>query len=157
MITIRKAKLVDLASLANLGIELLKYHVKFDKYYTPNKNAKNEYLKFFKRSIYSPEKYVLVAETNNKIVGYAIGELIRRPPVYVVRNIGGLSDMFILSDYRKSGVGKRFFDELIKWFKSKKVKYIELSVDARNEIGKKAWDKYGFKDFHFKKKLKLGK
>lgn len=43
--------------------------------------------------------------------------------------------------------------ELIKWFKKKKIKFVELSVNSRNKIGIAAWKRYGF--FEFEKRMRL--
>jgi len=53
------------------------------------------------------------------------------------------------------GMGKKMFDELIKWFKRNKIKHVELSVDSRNEMAVKAYQKFGFKEFMKKMRLDL--
>ena len=152
---IRKAKLKDIKQTADYGVSLLKYHYDFDPYFAPAKNVNDVYLKFFKRCIYSKNRHLLVAEENGKIIGYAIGELGSRPPVFKIRKIGFISDIFVEKEFRKLGIAKQFLLELNKWFKSKKLKHIEMTVHAKNEIAKKAWAKYGFEDYMIKQRVEI--
>ena len=115
--TIRKAKIKDVPNLVQLAMELLKYHESFDPYFAPAKNAKDVYAKFFKRCIYSTIKQLLVAEYNGEIAGYALGEISSRPPVFKIRNIGAINDMFVAEKFRKSGVAKQLLTELLDWIK----------------------------------------
>lgn len=154
---IRKAKLKDIKRVTEYGISLLKQHYGFDSYFAPAKNVHKVYRKFFKSCIYSKNRNLLVAEENGKIVGYAVGELGSRPPVFKIRRFGFISDVFVEKNFRKQGISKQFLLGLKKWFKSKKLKHIELTIHVKNAIGKKAWTKYGFKDYIIKKKVGMEK
>lgn len=157
---IRKAKIKDIPKLVQLAVGLLEYHENFDPYFAPAKDVKDVYARFFKKCVYSATKQLLVAEHNDEIAGYALGEIISRPPVFKIRNIGVINDMFVAEKFRKSGIAKQLLTELLDWIKSKKSKYpklnyIELSVHTKNEIGQKAWTKYGFKEFMSKQRVKI--
>jgi len=60
---------------------------------------------------------------------------------------------YIKKEFRCQGTGKLLMKELIKWFKKKKIKFVELSVNSRNKIGIAAWKRYGF--FEFEKRMRL--
>jgi len=144
---IRKAKLKDLPRLAKLGVELLKYHAEFDPYFAPNKDVEKVYFKFFKRCIHSGNRRLLIAKEKDSIIGYSLGKISKRPPVFKTREMGFVNDMYVISKFRKQGVANMFLEELFAWFKSKKLRNIEIHVHTKNEIGKKAWAKYGFKEY----------
>ena len=150
---IRKAKLKDIPQIVNFAVKLIKYHANFDPFYTPAKNVEEVYSKFFKRCVYSTNRFLLVAEKNSKIVGYALGELGRRPPVFQLRKIGLISDVFVDEGVRKKGIAKLFLAKLFDWFRSKKLNHVELSVHVKNEMGQKAWLKCGFKSYMSKQRL----
>ena len=157
---IKKAKIKDIPNLVQLAVELLKYHKRFDSYFSPAKNVKDVYAKFFKRCIYSTTRQLLVTEYDGEIVGYILGEISSRPSTFKIRNIGTINDMFVVEKFRKSGVGKQLLTELLNWIKNKKSKYpklnyIELSVHTKNIIGQRAWAKYGFKEFISKQRIKI--
>ena len=154
---IRKAKLKDIKQITDYGVSLLKYHYNFDSYYAPAKNVYEVYRKFFTGCIYSKNRRLLVAEEKGKIVGYAIGEVSSRPPVFKIRKIGFVSDVFVEKNFRRLGMAKQLLLDLKRWFKSKKLKHIELTVHVKNEIGKKAWAKYGLEDHIIKKRVEMEK
>jgi len=154
---IRKAKLKDIKKITEYGVSLLKRHYAFDPYFAPSKNVNEVYRKFFKGCIYSKNRLILVAEENNKIIGYAVGKICSRPPVFKIRKFGQISDVFVKKNFRKLGIAKQFLQELKKWFRSKNLKHIELSVHKKNEVGKKAWTKYGLEDSMIKKRVEMGK
>ena len=154
---IRKAKLKDIKKIIEYGVGLLKQHYAFDSYFAPAKNVHEVYKKFFKGCIYSKNRLLLVAEENGEIIGYAVGELSSRPPVYKIRKMGYISDVFVEKNFRKLGIAKQFLHVLKKWFKAKNIKHIELSVHVKNEIGKKAWAKYGLEDYMIKKRVEMEK
>lgn len=154
---IRKAKPKDIEQVTEYGVSLLKQHYDFDSYFAPAKNVHEVYQKFFKSCIHAKNRNLLIAEENGKIVGYAVGELGSRPPVFKIRKFGFISDVFVEKKFRKQGISKQFLLELKKWFKSKNLKHIELTVHVKNEVGKKAWGKYGFEDYIIKKKVGMEK
>jgi ribosomal protein S18 acetylase RimI-like enzyme len=154
---IRKAKLKDIQQISDLAVNLLKYHTDFDPYFSLASNAMEIYYKHFRRCVYSKNKLLLVAEEDNKIIGFALGELGYRPPVFAIRKIGFISDVFVDKDFRKSGIGKIFLNELCQWFKKNGLRYIELTVHVKNEIGIKVWTKYGFETYLSRQRVELEK
>jgi len=160
MTTISKAKIKDIANISKMAVGLLKYHANFDPYFAPAKNAENIYAKYFKKCIYSPSKQLLVAECDGKIAGYALIEITSRPPVFKVKNMGLVNDLFVVEKFRKKGVGRQLFAGMLDWIKGEKSKYttlnyIELSVNIKDSVSQKAWAKYGFKEYMSKQRMKI--
>jgi GNAT superfamily N-acetyltransferase len=153
-VEIRKARLKDVPELAKLAIELLKYHVKLDPDFAPNERAERIYQKFFTRCIHSSTRCLLVAEGNNSIVGYALGETTERPPVYKLRKIG-YGETFVRAKFRRQKIAQMFLEELFAWFRNKKIRNLEIDVHAKNEMGRRAWAKYGFQEYLLKLKMKI--
>ena len=144
---IRKATLNDINVIVELHKELVDYHRKIDKYYKPGSKTRKGFRKYLLEIIRKRKIKILVAETDNKIVGYFIGTIEKPRPSVVPKRIGKITDAFVEEKYRRFGIGRAMFNELIQWFKKNKIKHIELRVDSRNEIGIKAWQKLGFKEF----------
>ncbi|MFA6304532.1 MAG: GNAT family N-acetyltransferase [Patescibacteria group bacterium] len=160
MTIIKKAKINDAANIAKMAVALLKYHANFDPYFAPINDAENIYAKYFKKCIYSPTKQLLVAECDGKLAGYALIEITSRPPVFKVKNMGLVNDIFVVAKFRRKGVGKELFIGMLDWIKSKKpgyksLDYIELSVNIKDIISQKAWAKYGFKEYISKQRMKI--
>ena len=155
-VQIRKAKRDDIDRIVELNKQLTDYHRRLDKYYKPGSEIKKTFRKYLLEDIIGKRNTrVLVAEINGKIIGYFIGKIKKTKPIIVPKKVGRISDAFVEKEYRKSGIGRAMFRELIKWFKENKIKYVELSVHSKNEIGIKAWQKFGFKEFLKTMRLKI--
>lgn len=152
---IRKANKEDTEKLVKMNAHLFDYHAKFDKYYRLGKETEKDYRKHLKNVISTRKYRILIAEENEKPVGFLAGR-IEKPRAYAKpKKIGVISSAFILPKYRRMGVGKLMFNDFLEWCRKNKVKNIELSVDSRNEIGNGAWKKFGFKDFLKRMRLDL--
>jgi GNAT superfamily N-acetyltransferase len=160
MTTVRKAKIKDVPKISESAVELLKYHANLDPYFAPVKDAKEIYAKYFKRCIHSATKQLLVAECDEEFAGYALIEIATRPPVLKVRNMGVVNDIFVIEKFRKRGIGKELFAGMLAWIKIKKtnytsLNYIELAVNVEDIVSKKAWKKYGFKEYMSKQRMEI--
>jgi len=142
---IRKAKLKDLDVLSKMSLSLLKYHQKFDKYFSPSKNADKFLKSFQKKCIYSKNYYLIVSILDGKINGYALAGLSSRPPIFKDRKVGFIYDVYVEEKFRKRGIGKELLEEMFNWLKSNKIKNVELSVHAMNALGNKVWIKENFR------------
>lgn len=154
---IRKAKPQDIEQLTKFGLILLKQHSDLDPYFAPTDAVDKVYRKFLEGCLYSEDGLVLVAENNGELVGYAAGEIQARSPIFMIDKNGYINDVFVLKEFRKHGIAKKFLIELKEWFESKGIEYVELSVHAANEIGKKTWTKFGFEAYELKKRVAMAK
>lgn len=153
--TIRKAKIKDLDQIVKLAIDFEKFHEKLDPYFAYANDSAQTYKKNVKKGIYSAKRLLLVAEDKNKIIGYCLGKISSRSAIFKIREIGVIIDVFFSESYRRKGLAKLFLKEMYNWFKSKKIKHVELYVAHNNEIGKNAWVKYGFEDILLRKKIQI--
>lgn len=150
---IRKAKIKDIKEIAELATDLMHYHSNFDSYFASVKNILKIYNKDFKKWLKSNQKLLLVAEEKNNILGFATGEIKKGPAMFKIKRTGTLEYMFVKEGFRKQGIGKIFFEELLKWFKKKKIEYVIISVHSKNNIGKDFWKKNGFEEFISKQRI----
>ena len=153
---IRKAKLSDVNTVAKMGVKLGKYHEKFDKKYLKlAPNVIKVYKTFFSKCIRSPNNLMLVAETKGKIIGYCRAEITSRPPVYSIKKVGYVGDLYLEPYYSRKGIGLMFVDEAHEWFRKKKLPYSELQVVDKNYKAKKAYNKAGYQPIMIRKQIKL--
>jgi len=153
---IRNATKQDIQFIVKLVREIVDYHQVIDKYYKAYSGYNSKEIRdYFERLMKNRDTKIIIAEENEKVIGYFMGVIEKAPQYVLPKEIGVIFDAFIEKEYRNQGVGKKIFKELLKWFKKKKVKHIELTVDARNKIGLKAWRKFGFFDFRLKMRLDL--
>lgn len=143
---IRKAATKDAIGILGLMKQLIDLHHRLDSYYKNFFQYRN-LRDYIDEAIKNRDKILLVAEEDNAILGYIIG-VVEDAPFYATEDkIGVIADATVAEQYRKQGVLRLLFNEAIVWFNQKRIKRIELSVDARNEAAVAAWKKLGFKDY----------
>jgi len=155
-IKIKEAKRKDINSIVKLQMGLADYHKKIDtKYFKSGRERKEQLRKHFLKFLSKRRRNrkFLVAKVKNRIVGFFIGG-IHKPWSYCrEKKIGGIYQAYVDRKFRRKGIGNLLFQELLKWFQKRKIKFIEVEVDSQNKIGISAWKKYGF--FEFQKKMRL--
>jgi ribosomal protein S18 acetylase RimI-like enzyme len=154
---VRKANIKDVKTVVELAVGLIEYHSNFDLYFEPSKDAKNVYIKYFKKFIKSPKNFLLVAEEDGEIVGFSSGEIKKGPAMFKIRFTGTLEYMYIKKEFRKQDVGDMMFKMLMDWFKKKKIGYVVISVHTKNDIGNSFWKKNGFVEFMSKQRIFIKK
>lgn len=117
-IKIRSAKKSDSKSIINLIIEL----ADFEKLNPPDEYAGNRLIKdaFLK----NPPFKILLAEINSKIIGYSFYFFTYSS--FKAKKTLYLEDIFITDNFRNRGIGKLFFNELIK-------------IAKKNNCGRMEW------------------
>lgn len=149
-IIIRKAKLEDLNEIINLWSQFNKEHEKiifsdirtkpFEK---KNKNLIKSMKKYLKKNISSKNSVIFIPTVNNKIIGFIILVIRKDAPILANKKIGSISDIFIKNEFRNKRISSQLFKESIKWFKSKKLKFISLNVNPNNPAYN-IYKKWGF-------------
>ncbi|MGM9652372.1 MAG: GNAT family N-acetyltransferase, partial [Eubacteriales bacterium] len=106
----------------------LDYETKY-MLYEPGERTKDlPQIESFIRDSVEGEDFLLVAETDHRLVGYISAQKGRLNRIahsaYIV--VG------ILMDYRSKGIGTEFFKRLNEWAEEKKVTRLELTVICEN-------------------------
>jgi ribosomal protein S18 acetylase RimI-like enzyme len=97
----------------------------------------------------------LVAKVKNKVVEFLIGGIEKFPPYCKENKIGVIYRAYVKENFRRRGIGKLLVEELLKWLRKRKIKFVEVEVESRNKIGIEAYKKYGFFEFHKRIRLDL--
>ena len=151
---IRKAKKEDGESIHKLDRESTKYHKKFDKdFYTISEKwwriKKDSQLKAIK----SPTNLVLVAESDEKVVGYIWGYV----ETVIGHKIGKIQELIVTSKQRGKGTGTELIKNILNFFKERKCVVSEIKVFVNNEPTIKVYEKAGFRKREYKMQLRLNK
>ncbi|CAN5486234.1 hypothetical protein BH10BAC5_BH10BAC5_26320 [soil metagenome] len=144
---IRKYEAGDIDDIVEMQKLMGEYHLKFDKeFYQPSQDSSHELSSYLRKKLDDKEFNLLIADQNGNAVGYVMGWLTERPPIYEKRKTAYLSNIFVKDDFRNSGAGKKLYEEMEKWFFSKEIDFIEINADARNTETIEKFRKSGFKD-----------
>ena len=126
----------------------LDYETKY-MLYEPGERTKNlSEIESIIRDSVEGHDFLLVAETDNKLIGYISAQKGRMNRIahsaYIV--VG------ILTDYRGKGIGTEFFKRLNVWAEENRVVRLELTVICENEAAKHLYTNSGFKIEGMKRK-----
>ncbi len=150
---IEALKQEDIDEIVKLKASLFNYHLKIDKFYKPRKGFREMYKNHMETALHSETHKIFVAKENQKILGFIEGSITQISNFFEKNVLGCVSEIFVKEEHRQKGVAKKLLENLLKWFKSKRIKTIEVVVDSRNKKAIKAWESLGFVEYQ--KKLKL--
>ena len=155
MINFRKAEISDINSILNLNNDLCKFEMDegFDNY-IKDWSLSDESREYFLDLIKS--HFVIVAEENEKIVGYLAGSINEEGAYsYYEGKTAELQNMFIMPNYRKFGVGSKLIYEFENWSKENQVKRMMVTASIDNEVAQRFYRKNGFKNINVTLKKEL--
>jgi len=146
MITIRKAIKKDINAIADLWYKEEKLSSKLEPTYILKKDIKKIIIKELKKKFKKKDYIVFVAEDKEKIIASFQAWITKSYELSAMNKIGHLGSVYVEKPYRRKGITKKLLKEIIKWFKSKKLEYMDIYYLDKNNIAKKTWHKLGFKD-----------
>jgi len=153
-IKITKATSKDIKGVIIMIKQICDYECGLDKYYKPFSKYK-DLEKEVARSLKNKNTIVFLAKLDKKIIGYCAGGIEKAPNYALTTNKIGYVDTIIIDDKcRGKGVGKKILNKLMKWFEGKKIKNIELEVNAHNKLGIDFWKSNNF--FTYRLKMRRG-
>jgi ribosomal protein S18 acetylase RimI-like enzyme len=146
-IAVRKAKASDIKGVAELALKLVKSHVKFDRLlYGLDPSAKKQYQAYFKKNLKKRNFILVVAESDQKLAGYALAGIEKRPPIYKTKKSCMLFDLFVEKRFRRKGASRQLFQKVLEFAKARKAKALQLKTDEKNSQAIKIYKKFGFKE-----------
>jgi len=140
---VRKAELKDLQRIQELNNQLFELELaNFDKYLIKDWPLSKEGKEYFENAI--KDSFVIVAEIDNKVVGYLLGEVSDIP--YYDFKIAELCNMCIDSNYRKQGIGNALYKEFERTFREQGITHFTVTASFKNENAKSFYKKMGFEE-----------
>jgi len=90
----------------------------------------------------------LIALDKNKIVGYFIGIIKKAEDYRKFKKIAEAEDAYIISKYRRKGIGTLFLKEFLKWARTKGVERAKAMISVQNKKSIAWHKKIGFKNYN---------
>lgn len=140
----RAANKKDMDSIISLWNESRIYHDELDPRLSMIDNAATKVKDYYSEQLESENAIFYLAILENHPIGYVCAQLQKRPPVFDPPYIGFIDGLFVKSDFRRMGVGKKLLDLAIRWLKEKEIDRIQLSVASLNQVGIAFWNQCGF-------------
>jgi len=144
-ISVRTAKDEDLSRLTDLVSRLKRLNGEFDPLMAPVDNLEEEARKYLQSTMKDSDSIVLVLEDGGNVEGVLIAKIIDRY-FYSPRKVGQITDVYLMPEYRRRGMGYRIVDEAEKLLRSKGAEMISAEFPMKNVIAEGFYRKLGFRE-----------
>lgn len=155
-IIIRDLQEADLPEAKVIFNEFVAYHVQYDNTFEKVADADQMWADYIYQSQATKDDFrVLIAELKGQVVGFCLGYVAERPPIYKSQRIGMIGNIAVKEGCKRQGVGKRLFEEIKIWFKTQDIDLIETEVASSNLQSMGFWRKIGGRGFITRMEIKL--
>jgi ribosomal protein S18 acetylase RimI-like enzyme len=145
---IRRAKQSDISGVLPMVGKICALHESWDeaKYgFLPN--PAQRYEGWLGKLVKSDRSIFLVAEdeTNQKLAGFLAATIEGEIPIYRLKEFAFIHDLWVETEYRRSGVARQLVMQTIEQFQKMGVKQIRLDTSPNNETARKLFSECGFR------------
>jgi ribosomal protein S18 acetylase RimI-like enzyme len=142
MLNIRQARVDEVEKLQFLDNEVFIHDVEFDPELDMNWAKGEKGKEFFTKVLNNPESYCLIAEDNDKAIGYLVAS--SKETGYRKSRCAELQNMGVSPDYRSQGIGSMLVQKCLEWAKTKGYQKMYVSAYFGNKDAIKFYKKNGF-------------
>ena len=118
-------------------------------------DASEKFRIYAKRCIHSKNAVIFLAENKDGILGYCLCIIKKNIPIFKVKLLGHIRDLYVEKKYRNQGISSMLINEALEWFKSKNIKHTSIMVSPENPKAHKIYGKWGFNDYHMEMRKKI--
>jgi ribosomal protein S18 acetylase RimI-like enzyme len=143
---IRPAKAEDVPAVLPMVAKTCALHESWDpaKYgFLPNPHER--YRRWLTQRVTDPRSVFIVAQREDRIVAFLIGDVEDEIPIYRVTEFGFLHDLWVEPEYRNEGIARQMVMLAIEQFKSMGVAQVRLDTAAANDPARKLFTSCGFR------------
>ncbi|HMQ02294.1 MAG TPA: GNAT family N-acetyltransferase [Pyrinomonadaceae bacterium] len=142
---VRQARKGDEAAIATLLLKLVAQHVRYDPQRFADFVTHDGAAAFYLDRIGSDSASILVAESDEKIVGFAYLEFQERNYEELVDRGVWLHDIYVEESFRKRGAGRELMQAAITSAAKLGGSKLLLSTASRNDAGRRFFESFGFR------------
>ena len=161
-IKLRRATIADIGMLTVMARKMLGHHIALSSgdstimaYLKPDRDFDRIWKGWVGKWIRSANGMVIIAESDNKPVGYALGYIKKNTPIYSLKEIGYIGDLYVEKRFRGLGVGTIMKDYMLSWFRKRKMHYVSIAVHESNSAAHKVYASWGFSDYYREMRQRL--
>jgi len=145
--TVRAAKAADEPAILAIAKDEMAAQAHLDPRFRPRADALGRYALYLRDRLREMDSTVFVAEEGDRIVGVAVGSIRVQDAFFEMRRFGYVSDLMVVPDARRKGVGRALWARVALWFRSVGVAVVRLHVAVRSPEARAFWKSVGAEDF----------
>jgi ribosomal protein S18 acetylase RimI-like enzyme len=146
LVVIRNGRLKDSLKSVRVWYEFMDYHKRVSAMDNEMVDKAGEmWVQYFERHVRSPIRKALIAEQGGEVIGFLLGEIQKRPPIFKASYQAFLDSIGVVESKRNQGIGGLMLDHFAKWASEKGAPCIMLNVVVENTAAIRLYEKHGFK------------
>ncbi|MBN2101645.1 MAG: GNAT family N-acetyltransferase [Candidatus Aenigmarchaeota archaeon] len=142
---IRRAAIGDFEALKEIKTEFFRWECEQDSMLDPAYIKRVLGMRLAK-NIRQKNTVFVIAEENGKVIGFAGAEIKKNGSDLKARQQGHLFSLYVRPNHRRKGIAEKLLNEVMKWFKEKKIDYLTLERWDHNKIAASLYRKFGYRD-----------
>ena len=145
---IREAHKTDIDAIFELWVESMKFHEELDPLifgFISDKSSDAK--KFISAQFEKESSVILVAEKQERVIGYLLGEVRERLPFQRLQVTGYIWDIVITAGERSRGIGSLLLEKAFVFFKKRNLDTVMLNVSEKNRSAQRFYEKHGFEPY----------
>lgn len=143
-VNIRDLKKEDVSGASNLIVRLKKFNSEHDPLFLISEELEKNVNEYLNGAIELDTREVLVADSDGKIVGLIMGEVLDRP-FYSPGKELRVTEIYLLPEYRKMGLGKKLIDALVEKEKGNCCSVLTVEFPTENLLAHKFYTSQGMR------------
>ncbi|MBD3164279.1 GNAT family N-acetyltransferase [Candidatus Woesearchaeota archaeon] len=149
-IKIRRAAMEDFEGLKKIKLLSKKEEFRYSGAIRLIEDNKEDYFNYLKKDIKYINRGLFIVVKGKKIVGMILAQYFKPLPISKYSRKGYISNLYILKEYRKKGLGGKLIETALDWLKNNKTKHVSLEIHVDNKKALQLYRKFGFKDYTVK-------
>ena len=135
------------SSIKHLWMCLAQEMFEIESITIPSEANSNLWLNFVRDGLLKRRNILITAKVGERIVGYALLTLPRKGTFEVQETFGVVSELYVLPDFRKRGIGKKLLEECLGRIKAEGFKSARISALLGDKDAIQLYKKIGFRVF----------
>jgi ribosomal protein S18 acetylase RimI-like enzyme len=146
LVAIRNGRLKDRFKALRVWHEFMDYHRRISAMDNELVDKAGElWMQYFERHVRSPKRKALIAEQDGQVIGFLLGEIQKRPPIFRAPYQAYVDSIGVVESKRNQGIGGLMMDCFAMWASEKGAPYIMLHVVIENAAAIRFYEKHGYK------------
>jgi ribosomal protein S18 acetylase RimI-like enzyme len=144
---VRRAIAADVPKMVELWRAMWEVHERADPRFASTPYAEPFMRRWLEDNLSNRDAVVLVAEMGGRVEGYALGFIVRNPPVVPWEFYGHVSEVAVAPERRGQGIGRALVRALHEAFRARGCAYAEAYVAVTNPQAQAFWRRVGYGPF----------
>jgi ribosomal protein S18 acetylase RimI-like enzyme len=146
-VTVRRGRAEDVPVIGRLGAKLVEEHFEFDseRFLRPRPDMPELYGQFLGSQMERGDRFVLVAERDGEVVGYAFGGMEGNDYMALRGPAGVLYDLVVAPDHRRQGIGMELMNAALAALTKLGAPRVVLFTAEKNSPAQRLFERSGFR------------